>query len=56
MTGQELRDFRKTNKWTQKELGRKLGNYSQVTVMSWESSKRKIPGAVIKLIKIMEQL
>lgn len=56
MTGMELRNFRIANKYTQEQLGKKLGGYSKVTVMSWENNKRSIPGAVKKLIAIMEQL
>jgi len=56
MEGIELKKLRKDMKLSRKEMADRLGGYKARTVMSWENGERKVPKAVEKLIKLMEQI
>lgn len=54
MKSEELKEFRKSRKWSQKRLAYELGVIQQA-VSKWESGDREIPLYIKKLIECLSK-
>lgn len=54
MKPEEIKQFRKSKKWTQKECAEHLGVIQQA-VSKWEAGKRDVPLYIEKLIECLKK-
>lgn len=54
ITGDEIRDIREKNGWTQRDLARELG-VTHAAIAHWETGNRAPSGPARKLLRILEK-